>query len=257
MRLGARIRSLSRHRLGLAVSALIAAGAALLSVATISLLPPGIHSRSVDIAAASTQVMLDTPDSLMVDVRQDAAMLEGFTDRAVLLGNVMTREPVRLYIADQAGIPVEALMVEAPLTARQPRRRRVEPGREMHVSDVVATSDQHRLSIQADPTVPLIDVYAQAPTAAGAEAIANAAVDGLRRYLDDVATESGTPSRAQLELVQLGRAHGAVINAGSGLQVAFVAFLLTFAICCALVVAIDRVRRGWRLADLSEPRPTD
>jgi hypothetical protein len=257
MRLGVRIRALAQHRLGVLVSALIALAAALLSVFSISLTPPGLTPRSLDIAAASTQVLLDTPHSLIVDVRQDAAVLESFTDRAVLLGNVMAREPVRAYVAERAGVPVEALIVEAPLTPSQPRARRVDPGDQAKVGDVLASSDQYRLSIQADPTVPLLDVYAQAPSAAAAEAIANAAVDGLSSYVDEVATAGATPSREKLQLVQLGRARGELINGGADLQVAFVVFLLTFAVCCALVLFLDRVKQGWRLAALSEQPAVD
>lgn len=257
MRLGVLIRTLAQHRLEVAASALVALLAAIWSVAAIGLVPPSLTPRSFDVAAASTQVLLDTPHSLISDVRQDAAVLDSFTDRAVLLGNVMAREPVRAYIAKRAGVPVEALTVEAPLTPSQPRARRVDPGDQAKVGDILASNDQYRLSIQADPTVPLLDVYAQAPSAASAEAIANAAVDGLRSYVDEVATDSATPSGDQIRLVQLGRARGELINGGADLQVAFVVFLLTFAICCALVVFIDRVRNGWRLAALSEQRATD
>lgn len=248
MRLGVRIHTLARHRLGLAVSALVALAAAILSIASVSVAPPGLTPRSLDIAAASTQVLLDTPNSLITDVRQDAAVLESFTDRAVLLGNVMAREPVRAFIAERAGVPVEALTVEAPLTPSQPRARRVDPGDQAKVGDILASNDQYRLSIQADPTVPLLDVYAQAPDAATAEAIANAAVDGLRTYVDEVATDNATPSGDQIQLIQLGRARGELINGGADLQVAFVVFLLAFAACCALVLFLDRVRAGWRMA---------
>lgn len=246
------MRTVSRHRVGALASLTIALAVALLSVATISVFPPGVHSRSHELAAASTELLVDTPRSLLADVREDAEVLESFADRAVLLGNVMARGQVRAHIAQRVGIPANALIVEAPLTPSQPRARRVEPDSEKHVTDILASPDQYRLSIQADPTVPLLDIYTEAPTTTSAAALANSAVDGLRAYGDQVAKDSGTPVGDQLHLVQLGRAEGEVINGGANPQIAGVAFLLSFAACCVSLVYLDRVRAGWRMASRSE-----
>ena len=65
--------------------------AAIWSIANISLFPPRLHSRALHMATASTQVVVDTPRSGLVNIRQDTYGLESLTNRAILLGNVIAR----------------------------------------------------------------------------------------------------------------------------------------------------------------------
>ena len=75
----------------------------------------------------------------------------------------------------------------------------------------------------------------------------------MRAYLDNLALSTRTPVGQQVRLTQLGRAHGQVINKGIQWRGAFLVFLLMFAVSCATVIWVRRVREGWRLAALSEP----
>lgn len=212
-----------------------------------ALSPPGLTPRAFEMATATTHVVVDTPTSALLDLRRDTYSLEGLTNRAVLLGNVMASDPVRSRIARRADVPAEVLAVEAPLTPEQPRPR-AESGKEKKTSDILKSTDQYRLSIEANPTVPVIDIYAQTPTAESAERLANAAVDELRRYIGDLATTEQTPAKEQIQLEQLGRAEGNVINGSVRWQAALLAFLLTFAVSCGTVLAFARIRAGWRVA---------
>jgi len=199
-------------------------------------------------------VVVDTPRSALIDARQDTYSLDALTNRAVLLGNVMASMPVRESIAERAKIPVESLQVVPPLTPKQPRVL-AEAGNERHTSDILKLNDQYRLFIEANPTVPVLSVYAQTPSAESAAALANAAVDAMQDYLGELASTSRTPETEQIRLTQLGRARGVVINEGIQLQVAALAFVLTFAAACATVIFFRRVRDGWRLEALSEQTP--
>lgn len=251
MGLGIRLRELWQLRIGVAVSLLPALAAATWSVAHVSLVPPRLEPRSLEMAAASTHVLVDTPTSAVLDLRQDTYVLENLTNRTVLLGNVMANGSVREYIARRAQVPVDALQIAVPLTPDQPRAL-VGPDNERHTTDLLESTDQYRLNIEANPTVPVMDVYAQAPTARAAGDLANAAVDGLRAYLADLATSRRTPTSSQITLTQLGRAQGSVINEGTDEQVALLTFFITLAVSLATVVFVARIRAGWRLAGLAE-----
>jgi hypothetical protein len=251
MGFGVRLRRLWEMKAGVAVCLVLALVAAVWSLDEISLFPPRLTPRSLEMATASTHVVVDTPHSTMLDLRQDTYELEGLTKRAVLLGNVIANGHVKESIAREARIPVEVLSVEAPLTAKQPRAR-VEGGHGKTASDILRSNDQYRLNIQANPTAPVLDIYAQAPTAEGAQGLANAAVDSLRAYLANLAHAESTPETQQIRLVQLGTARGAVINKGARWQVALVAFILTFGLACATLIFLSRISRGWRVASLSE-----
>ena len=139
------------------------------------------------------------------------------------------------------------LRVTPPLTPEEPQAR-ADSGEEKHIGDILKSNDQYRLSIVANPTVPVLDIYSQAPTAATAEKLADGAVSGLKAYVGELAAEESTPDSKQIRLIQLGRARGAVINEGMSWQVALVAFLITFGASSTSVLFLSRVRKGWRHA---------
>jgi hypothetical protein len=251
MGFGRRLHTLWRLRIGVAVAFLIAVLVAVWSVARISVSPPGLTSRSLTIATASTQLVVDTPKSSLLDLRQDTYSFEGLRNRAVLLGNVMASSPVKDQIARRTGIPPEILQVAAPRTPDQPRAV-VGTSKGRKATDIFDSNDEYRLSIQANPTVPVLTVFASTPKARSSETLANAAVDSLKLHMEQLAQTERTPQRDQIRLMQLGRARGAVINGGVSYQAAILAFLLTFAVCCATALFIARVLSGWRMAALSE-----
>jgi hypothetical protein len=251
MSFGEQIHDLWRMKLGLLAALALALLAAVWSVAEISVLPPSLKSRSLDIATASTSVVVDTPKTAVLDLRQDTYAIQSLRNRAVLLGTVMASTPVREYIARRAHVPPEALRVVTPRTPDQPRAR-FKAENQQHVSDIFKANDEYRLDVEANPTVPILDLYTQAPTADAAENLANAAVDGLHDYLTGLALEGGTVESNRVRLTQLGRARGGVINKGVGVQLALISFAIVFAVSCAAVLFFARVGRGWRIADLTE-----
>jgi hypothetical protein len=248
---GIRIRKLWHLKLGVGLSLALALLAAVWSVENISLIPPGLTPRSLEMATATTHVLVDTPDSIMVDLRQSAAGLEDLTNRATVLGNVIASTSVEASIAQRAHVPAQLLRIQAPLTP-QVASLPVNSQNNRKITDIIKSNNQYRIDITADPTVPMLDIYAQTPTAASAAALANAAVDELKAYLAGLVTTQHTPARDQIHLVQLGRATGVVINPGVKYQVALLAFILTFLVSCATVTFIARAREGWRLQALSE-----
>jgi len=187
----------------------------------------------------------------VLDLRQGTYFFEGLTNRAVLVGNVMASLPVREYVARKAGIPAYLIRATTPTTPDEPRTI-ADPENPRRTSDILKLTDEYRLKIAANPTVPVLDIYTQAPTAEGATVLADAAVDGLNEYLDTVAEAEGIPSDAMVQLTQLGRARGGVINGGVRAEVTILSLLFVFAISSAAVLYISRVRRGWRASKRQE-----
>ncbi|RKQ94097.1 hypothetical protein C8N24_3974 [Solirubrobacter pauli] len=256
MAFGKRIRLLWHMRLGVVASLLLAIVASISSVQKISLSPFSLTPRSFEMATATTHVVIDTPSSVMLDLRQDTYSIEGLTNRAVLLGNVLATGPVRSAIARRANVPVERLMIEPPLTSKLPQGRADDVNRKS-AGDLVKTTDQYRLNIAANPTVPILDIYAQTPTADSAAALADAAVAELHAYLKQIAASQKTPEADQIRLVDLGKAEGAVINPAIKWQVALLTFVITFGIACATLIFLSRVRQGWAQASRSERLATE
>jgi hypothetical protein len=253
MQLGRHLRELWKLRLGVGLSFLLASLIAISSIDHVGLFPPKITSRQLEIAAASTRVLIDSPRSEIIDLRTDTYAFTSLTTRAALLGNVMASAPVREYIARRAKIDPQRIQAVAPITANVPRNL-IEPGSEKRSSDILRSTDQYRLDIQANPTVPILNVSAQAPNKDAAERLANGAVDGLRDYLAALAVRQGTDPKKQVRLEQLGRARGGVINKGIGLQIALLSFIFVFTLSCCAVLFLARVRRGWSAAAADEDR---
>lgn len=248
MELGRHLRELSRLRFGVAACILLATFAALSVSYRISLSPPKLESRSLTMAAASTEVLVDTPTSVVLDLRQNTNDVESLTNRSVLLGNVMASAPVLEYIGRRAGVPGSVIKATTPRTPNAPRPFET-PDTKRKAADLLASTDQYRLNIEANPTVPVLKIYAQAPSAQAAGELANAAVDGLRDYLQQIARAQGTPPDQQVRIEQFGRARGTVINDGVGLQATILAFLFFFAVSAAAAIFVSRLRRGFKLAD--------
>jgi hypothetical protein len=243
MQLGRHLRELWRFRLGLVASIMLALFAALWSIGQVSLFPPGVKSRKLEIAAASTKVLVDTPKSAILDLSVDTYNFRAYTNRSLLVGNIMASPPVRRYIARRAHVPAEVLQVASPVTPDFPRP--LASDGEKHSSDILKSPDQYRLSVQVNPTVPVVDVYAEAPTAEAAQQLANGAVDGMKDYLRDLGSAQSIPPFEQVHLQQLGRAKGAVIDPGISAKVALLTFFLVFGASSMAVLALARVRQGW------------
>jgi hypothetical protein len=202
-------------------------------------------------ATARTQVVVDTPGSTMLDLKTGTDNFVSLRDRAILLGNVIASSPVRDDIGRRLGIPGGLIEIAAPRTPERPRSI-VGSVAEKKTTDILRSNEQYRLSIQASPTVPWLDIYAESPDAKTSAGLANATVDSLQDYLDDLARQGGTPSRDQVRLRQLGRADGAVINGGVSLRAGFLVFMLTFGVGCACAVLLHRIRRDWHVAALAD-----
>jgi hypothetical protein len=237
-------------RTTVAVSTAVALLVAIWSVEKVSLFPPGLAPRSLEMAAASSEVLVDTPRSALVDLRQDTYQLSALTNRAVLVGNVMASAQVRESIARRANVPAEQLRVEPPLTPKQPRVI-AENGNGKGTGDILKLNDQYRLAIRANPTVPILQIYSQAPTAESAEALTNAAVAAMQTHLARLAGTDQTPMDEQIRLVQLGKAHGGVINSGIEWQVAILAFILAFAAAFGAIMFLGQTVTRWRLMPLT------
>lgn len=178
---------------------------------------------------AHTQIILD---DAKVSVFNDGFDYKSFGDLhqgAMLAASVMVREPASRYIAQAAGIPWSAIAFDDPQTPIDPPLPTPQPAL------------RYTLTTAGRPTVPVVDVYAQAPTESEAVRLANASATGLGRYL---AGRGGFGMR----VVHLGHAATVDTAASGALKRAIERFLEVLVLGSALTVLIDRVRRNWSAA---------
>jgi hypothetical protein len=249
MTLGTRLHELSRLRKGVIASVALATLVTIWSLYRISILPPGLQARTMDIGGATTHVLVDTPRSELADIRASVTDFEALTTRADLLGNLMASWPVRQYIGRVVGVDPARISTIAPITISVPRAL-VEPGSEKRVTSILDSRDQYRLQIGSNPTVPVLDIYSQAPTKDAAVKLANAAVQGLQQYMTDLSNQQHIAPDQQIRLIQFGGAIGGVINQGIAIQIGAFVFFAVFAMSCSALIFLQRVKLGWSVASI-------
>lgn len=249
-RLGVAARELSGARRGVAIALSAAVIATVVVNFSVGLVPPKLEWRTPQLASASTQMLVDSPRSALVDLREDSYGIDALSRRAVMMGTLLASASVRDHIARRAGIDPALLRTSAPATPEQPRAVAV-PGSQPRVSDLLRSAEGYSLSFRVTPNVPILDVYAEAPTTAKAERLADAALAGLTDYLDEVAVREGTDPGARVELRQLGAASGGIVNGGARFRWAALTFALAFAVSGGLIVFFARARRGWKTAAMA------
>jgi hypothetical protein len=245
MSLGRHLRELWDHRTGFIISLLLGLLAAGWSVSKVHLFPPSVNPRTLEIAAANTTVLVDAPKSAILSTTVNTVNIEAMTNRALLVANVMGSAPVRSYIMRRAQLPPGAVLeVASPVTPDFPRQ--LSTSGKKSPKDLLKSPNEYRLDIQANPTVPVLDVDAEAPTPGAAARLANGAVEGMKDYLHDLGLSERIPAAQQVTLQQLGTAQGGVINPGISIELALLAFGLVFLASAATTLWLARVRLGWR-----------
>jgi hypothetical protein len=238
----------------LAVSALVGLVSAGLATGTLGLLPPKLQASTMDVAAAQTHVLVDTRDPSMLQRRALEQDLETLVKHTELLGRVMVSPQVLDRVAMRAGLPRGSVGGSARTTTSVPDAL-IQPGSEQRAAAIGRSNLPYSVEVQARPMSPVIDVYTRAPSADEAKRLADAAVPGLRAYLQALAADQGVAIDEALVLRQLGAARGSAVNAGAPLAIAVIAFFLAFVLTCGALFSLLWLARNRISADV--PRLPD
>ncbi len=233
-----------------AVSALVATIATACSLATFSLLPPGIQMRHLQDGGAVTHAAIDLPGP------RRPASLTGFESQAKrmnLIANLMTSEPVLARVARLIGADPGQISATTQVT-EDVSRSFIEPDAERRANEIRLANDPYKLEIQARTSLPVIDVYAQAASVGSAEELANASVRAANSYLRALAGHDRVAGPPPVTLRQLSAAQGATLEPTARPLIALLTFLVAFGVCFGLLFGLAEVRRGWLHAD-RQPQP--
>ena len=224
------------------LGALVAAAAATVSVYSVRLYPPSLESRSNVFATASSQILVDTPDSAFADLSYE---LEPLQARASVFARFLANPAALELISKQVGIPASAIEAQGPYEQNLPLYQQ-EPTAEERSSQIIGEGSLYRLRFESNPELPIISVFAQAPTEGEAVRLAEAAPTALRQYVERLQAKQQTPRKNRVEIRRLGHATGGVVNAGANTEIAALVFFLVFVGWCILLVPAHTIARGWR-----------
>lgn len=250
------LRQLMRRRRSVLVAFLVA----VLAAVAVMYKLPALKSRSHDVGVASAQILLDTPSSQVVDVAPKGADTLGV--RANLLAGLMVDGAVRDEIAHSAGLtPSQLASTTDSTTDATPGASLTAPQSGGSQQYLLTT---HILSDATNDPLPIIEVDTQAPTAAGAVRLAQAAVAGLKAYLDSTAAGESIPDTQRLQITSLGVPQGTTETRGPTKTIGVLVLILVFVLGCGGILAGSALRRRWRAAAEQEQleaegsaRPTD
>jgi hypothetical protein len=246
MELARTLKTLWIRRRLVALGAVIAAIAAFLSVYSVSLFPPSLNSRTNVFATASTQLLVDTPDSAFADLANDLTPLE---TRASVFARFLASPAALVLIAREANVPVDSIEAEGPYDINLPTIQQ-EPTAGQRSSQIIGEGALYRLRFENNPVLPIVSAFAQAPTKAEAIALAEAAPRALRGYINGIQAQQDTPEERRVVIRKLGNATGGVVNEGANLQIALLVFLVVFGAWCMLLIPAQTLARGWRETDV-------
>jgi hypothetical protein len=234
------LRELSKRWLLLVVGVLVAAIAATFSVYRLD--GTKLKARSLQYSSASTQVLVDTPSSVLGNVSES---FEQLSARAVVYANFMASPAVLNLVGQQVGLSGGQIYAAGPVSAQQPRVVQ-EPTALKRNVEITGETDPFRLSFESQANLPTINIYSQAPTTVQAVALANAAAVGLQKYVANLENAGKIPAKSRVTIRQLGTANGAVVNGGISKSLAAIVFLAVFLLWCILVLVAVRFRDNWR-----------
>ena len=241
------LRELWRRRVLVGLAALAAILVGLMLTYKFSL-PP--ESRTFKVGIATSRILVDTPDSQVVDVAPRGSETVGA--RANLLANLMTQGEVKAAIAQRAGLRPTQLVSSAESAAELPLAESTQG------DDSQAHLMMTRLVINAggDP-LPIIEVDAQAPDAGSAARLATAAVTGLRAYLDSKAATEEVSDARRLRVSGLGAPQVREDIRGPRNLTALGAAAFVFLSGCVGILIVSALARGWRVAtERGRPAPS-
>lgn len=224
-----------RHpRIAAGVAAILLAGS-VLTVYRPSLWPVGLHPRSLEVAAASTTLLVGGPKGEAVT----NYTYEARVNQSLLAGNVLLSPAVVDRVARSLGISPGAIAGYPPVTANVPAALIV-PGSSGGPADILTRPGNYRIEVQVDPTVPVIRLFTQAPSASAAATLANATAQGLVSYLRSTQAAADVPAPQRVQVRQLGAATGGTAATSGPAQLVLLLFGASLLVALAVAQPVLR-----------------
>lgn len=235
------LRVLARRPLLVALGLLTAAAVGVVTTGALSGAPER-HST-----VARSQIQIDTPNSLLVDL---VAIDSALRAQTVLLADQLASSEQRAAIAHAAGIAPARLTVVRADAAVPPR---VSP-LATHAAEAAAKPrSAYVLTVSATTELPVIWIRAAGPESATVGRLAQAPTTILQSL-----TAAGAPGRRHQHSVRAltpVEFVSGVVTGGRNVFTGMLAFIVTAVLWCSAIVILSGIARAWRV--FSPERPTE
>jgi hypothetical protein len=200
----------------------------------------GLTKRSHQFGAAQSQILIDSPRSSLVDLTQETPPL---ATRAAVYTQFMRSNAVKEAISKASGIPADLIVAQGPYTTAGGSQNLPRPS-EARANEVRSEGRGYRLVFDYQQDLPIVSIYAQAPTAKSAIKLAAGTVAGVRAYIAQLEKEQNIPAHAQTQIRELGSAEGGTVNSGADPIMAVLAFVGIAIAGLGGILALTAIARG-------------
>jgi hypothetical protein len=247
------IRQLWHRKLLVALVAVLAVAAAIFSAYRVS--PAGLEKRALTVAAASSQILVDSPDSTLV-AGAELGTFEALSTRAKIYGQYLASLSARQEIAERAGVPASSISTSGPFSSATGQTAYASQPSEERAGELLQEGAANRLVFTAQEGVPILTVDAQAATAERAIALAGASFETLKQYVHSLEAD-GRPVRQGVTVRELGAPEGGTLGGANNVMLMLLAFLVVFGLGCTAILMVPTFARRWRaLDDVEYPAPS-
>jgi hypothetical protein len=225
--------------------------------------PGGIERRSTSVGAATSQVLVDSKESTLVKGAASDQLAALGTRASVYAQYLSSREAVG-KIARELKIDPLRITASGPFSEGSGIRDYGEQGAESRATALVDEAKGYRLVFQAQEDVPIITVYATAPTVQGSLELAQSSYRVLSEYLGELKREAAKEEKVNPEpkpvasstgplindiiVRQLGQPEGGLVGGSADMMLMVLAFVGVFGIGCLVFAVATGFMRHWRLA---------
>jgi hypothetical protein len=203
-------------------------------------------SHSTVYSIASTEMLVDSPDSALANAN---VLLEGYTARAGVFARLMTSDEALQYIGKAAGVNGNLIEATGPFEINGSPTATHTPAA-IENGQALPASKTYKLTFVQNPSLPIVEVFASAPTTAQAIALANGAVTGFASFVNQL-NAANVSAGNRIEIRQLGQATGGAVDASASKSTAVLAFVAVFLLWCWLVLFVSRLKANLRAAKSS------
>jgi hypothetical protein len=250
------VRELWRHKIYLTIVVVVAAMFAILSAFKVT--SSGLEKRSLQVGAASSQILVDSPGSALV-AGASVGTFDALSTRAQIYGQYLSSLEARAKIAKLTGVPAGTIATAGPFSTDVAQNSYSGQSSEDRANQLVDQGSPNRIVFTAQEGIPIISVDSQAPTANRAAKLAVASFVTLKRYVrklksskEYIATlRSGPNAEAKAALKgvtvrQLGTPEGGTLGGANDKILMMLAFITVFLLGCAAIIIVPRALGRWR-----------
>jgi capsular polysaccharide biosynthesis protein len=236
------------QRKGLVVVVLVlAVFAAILTAYQVSISPPGLHKRTLQVSVASSQILVDSPKSTLVS-GGSTDTFDALATRAKIYGQYLSSLEARRQIAKKVGVSPATISTAGPYSPETGQTVYESQPAGERANELLKEGAVNRLVFTAQEGVPILSVSSQAPTTERAVALANASFQVLTDYVNSLEAED-KPVSDGVTLRELGTPQGGTLGSSNGMILMALAFLAVFGLGCAAILLVPGFARRWRALD--------